>query len=53
MLSVSVTLVLFPFALVGWVWPTLWEFGILFAVAFFATAGHYTMTRAFAAAPSP
>ncbi len=51
MLSVSVTLVLFPFALVGWVWPTLWEFGILFAVAFFATAGHYTMTRAFAAAP--
>ncbi|SIS99713.1 Threonine/homoserine efflux transporter RhtA [Roseivivax lentus] len=51
MLSATVTLALLPFALLNWVWPSWGEIGILFAVAFFATAGHYTMTRAFAAAP--
>ena len=51
MLSVFVTLTLFPFALAVWVTPTWTEIGILFAVAFFATLGHYTMTLAFAAAP--
>ncbi|WP_372886967.1 EamA family transporter, partial [Shimia sp.] len=34
-----------------WVTPTAWDLAILFAVACFATAGHYTMTLAFAAAP--
>ncbi|WP_027259478.1 DMT family transporter [Leisingera aquimarina] len=51
MLSVFVTLGLAPFALAAWVTPTLAELAILFGVACFATAGHYTMTLAFAAAP--
>lgn len=51
MLSVTVTIGLAPLAAAVWVTPTLWELGILFAVACFATAGHYTMTLAFAAAP--
>ncbi|UTS81102.1 Riboflavin transporter [Phaeobacter piscinae] len=51
MLSIWVTVFLAPFAAVVWVTPTLWELAILFAVACFATAGHYTMTLAFASAP--
>ena len=51
MLSITVTIGLFPFAVAVWEWPTLGELAILFGVAAFATGGHYTMTRAFAAAP--
>lgn len=51
MLSIWVTVVLAPFAAMVWVTPTLYEIGMLFAVACFATIGHYTMTLAFAAAP--
>lgn len=51
MLSVTVTIGLAPFALAVWVTPTLPDLGWLFLVACFATAGHYTMTLAFAAAP--
>ncbi|APX13680.1 DMT family transporter [Tateyamaria omphalii] len=51
MLSIVVTICLAPFALANWVWPTGAELGLLFLVACFATAGHYTMTMAFAAAP--
>ena len=51
MLSIFVTIALAPFALVDWVAPNLDELAILFGVAVFATAGHYTMTLAFAAAP--
>ncbi len=51
MLSITVTIGLAPFALVNWVTPTLPELGWLFGVAAFATAGHYTMTLAFTAAP--
>ncbi|MBM1634056.1 DMT family transporter [Sulfitobacter mediterraneus] len=51
MLSIFVTLALAPFALPVWVMPTLREVLILTAVAVFATAGHYSMTLAFAAAP--
>ncbi len=51
MLSIWVTAALAPFAYAVWVTPTLAELGILFGVACFATAGHYTMTLAFAAAP--
>jgi drug/metabolite transporter (DMT)-like permease len=50
-LSVWVTLMLAPFAAAVWITPTLTELGILFGVACFDTAGHYTMTLAFAAAP--
>lgn len=50
MLSLWVTLFLAPFAIAVWVQPSLWEIGILFLVACFATAGHYTMSMAFAAA---
>ena len=51
MLSIFVTITLAPFALAHWVAPTPGDLLILFAVACFATAGHYTMTLAFAAAP--
>ncbi|MFL4472021.1 DMT family transporter [Tateyamaria armeniaca] len=51
MLSIFVTIGLAPFALADWVTPTWGDLGLLFAVACFATAGHYTMTMAFAAAP--
>ncbi|WP_208353892.1 DMT family transporter [Pseudaestuariivita rosea] len=51
MLSVTVTIGLAPFAAVVWVTPTWEQLGWLFLVACFATAGHYTMTLAFVAAP--
>ncbi|ABG31623.1 EamA/RhaT family transporter [Roseobacter denitrificans] len=51
MLSIFVTIVLAPFALINWVTPTLWELFLLFCIACCAVAGHYTMTLAFAAAP--
>ncbi len=51
MLSITVTIFLAPFAYAVWV-PVSWEnIAWLFLVACFATAGHYTMTLAFAAAP--
>jgi drug/metabolite transporter (DMT)-like permease len=50
-LSVTVTLALLPFALAVWV-PVGWtELGWFFLTACFATGAHYTMTRAFTAAP--
>ena len=51
MLSITVTIGLAPFALAVWVTPTWEQLGWLFLVACFATAGHYSMTLAFAAAP--
>lgn len=51
MLSVTVTIGLAPFAIAVWVTPTITQLGWLFLVACFATAGHYTMTLAFASAP--
>lgn len=51
MLSVAVTIGLAPFAAAVWITPTLEQCGWLFLVACFATAGHYTMTLAFRAAP--
>ncbi len=51
MLSITVTIGLFPLALVVWQWPTWGETGWMFVVASLATAGHYSMTRAFAVAP--
>ena len=51
MLSITVAIGLAPLAAVVWVTPTLEQLGWMFLVAVFATAGHYTMTLAFAAAP--
>ena len=51
MLSVTVTIGLAPFALAVWVPPTLEQTAWMFLLALFATAGHYTMTLAFRAAP--
>ncbi|SLN47207.1 Riboflavin transporter [Roseisalinus antarcticus] len=51
MLSITVTIGLAPFAAAVWVTPSLTDLAWLFGVATFATAGHYTMTLAFAAAP--
>ncbi|MBB3993493.1 drug/metabolite transporter (DMT)-like permease [Sulfitobacter undariae] len=51
LLSVFVTIGLAPFAYAEWITPNTRELAILAGVAVFATAGHYTMTLAFAAAP--
>mgnify|MGYP001828726152 FL=1 len=51
MLSIFCTIGLAPFAFAVWQEPTLAEVGWMALVALFATAGHYTMTLAFAAAP--
>lgn len=51
MLSITVTICLFPFAASVWQTPTLLQVFWMFVVAAFATAGHYTMTLAFAEAP--
>lgn len=51
MLSITVTIGLAPLAAMNWVTPTWSELAILAGVACFATAGHYTMTLAFRAAP--
>lgn len=51
MLSLMVPLALAPMALAVWQPPTWIDLTALFGVAACATAGHYCMTRAFAAAP--
>ncbi len=51
MLSIFCTLALMPGAIYYWREPTLPEIGWLALVAVFATAGHYAITRAIAAAP--
>ncbi|SMX23522.1 DMT family transporter [Boseongicola aestuarii] len=51
MLSIFCTIGLAPFAFAVWQTPTMAEVGWMALVALFATAGHYTMTLAFAAAP--
>ena len=51
MLSITVAIGLAPLALMNWVTPTWHELALLFGVAALATAGHYTMTLALAAAP--
>ena len=51
MLSILVTIGLFPLAYIVWVPPKVDELIILFGVAVLATLGHYTMTKAFMAAP--
>jgi drug/metabolite transporter (DMT)-like permease len=51
MLSIGCTIVLLPAALWQWQTPTTTELFWLFLTAVFATAGHYTLTRAFACAP--
>ena len=51
MMSLTVSIGLAPLAWAVWLPPTWSQIGWLGLVAVFATAGHYTMTRAFAAAP--
>jgi len=51
MLSLTVTIILAPFAIAVWRAPSGEELMWLAATAVFATAGHYTLTRAIAAAP--
>ncbi|MEM7240484.1 MAG: DMT family transporter, partial [Pseudomonadota bacterium] len=51
MLSVGCTIFLFPIALSDWRDPTWVELFWLTLTAIFATAGHWTMTRAFSCAP--
>lgn len=51
MLSIGCTITLAPMALATWVTPSWSEVGWLALTAVFATTGHYTMTRAFQAAP--
>ncbi len=51
MMTLTVTVGLAPIALAVWVTPTLAQLAWLALVAAVGTLGHYTMTRAFAAAP--
>ena len=51
MLSIATPIFMAPFAIAVWVTPTLTQLIGLFAIAGFATLGHYTMTRAFRTAP--
>jgi len=51
MLSITVTIGLAPLAAMVWITPTWAQVGWMFVLAIFATAGHYTMTLAFQAAP--
>ncbi|WP_068304860.1 DMT family transporter [Pararhodobacter sp. CCB-MM2] len=51
MMSMAVTIGLFPFALAVWEPVTWQQLGMFLIIASFATAGHYMMTLAFAAAP--
>lgn len=51
LLSICVTIGLAPLAWWVWIPPTFYEVMMLLLVAGFATAGHYSMTYAFRAAP--
>lgn len=51
MLSIGCTIVLLPGAIAQWRQPTWEEVGWLTLTAAIATTGHYTMTRAYRAAP--
>tara|TARA_B100001123_G_scaffold169470_1_gene194940 strand:+ start:533 stop:985 length:453 start_codon:yes stop_codon:yes gene_type:complete len=51
MLSLICSLTLLPGAILQWRTPTLTEVGWLSLSALLATAGHFTLTKAFAAAP--
>jgi drug/metabolite transporter (DMT)-like permease len=51
LMSLTVTIGLFPVAMLDWVWPTGPQYLWLLLVALFATSGHYCMARAFATAP--
>lgn len=51
MLSITVTIGLAPFAFAVWQTPTTAEVFWMAVIAVLATAGHYTMTLAFASAP--
>ena len=50
-LSIVCTLTLLPPSLTIWVTPSMAQLALLALTAFFATLGHYTMTRAFSLAP--
>ncbi|SMO62448.1 EamA domain-containing membrane protein RarD [Paracoccus laeviglucosivorans] len=51
MMSLTVCIGLAPIAAANWVPPTMLQCAVLACTAFFATAAHYAMTRAFVAAP--
>ncbi len=51
MLSITVTIGLAPFAAAVWVTPSVVQLGWMAVLAVVATAGHFTMTLAFRAAP--
>ncbi|MFC4270081.1 EamA family transporter [Sneathiella chungangensis] len=51
MLSIGCTIALLPGAILQWRTPTTYELSWLAFAAVIATAGHYTLTRAFQAAP--
>ncbi len=51
MLTITSTLALAPFAIANWQTPSLHDSLWLALTAAFATTGHYTLTRAFKAAP--
>ena len=51
MLNFFATITLLPFALMNWTTPSMYDLGLLLAIAILATFGHYFVTTAVALAP--
>jgi len=51
MLNFFATITLLPFALMNWITPSMYDLGLLLAIAILATFGHYFVTTAVALAP--
>lgn len=47
--SITVTLLSLPLALVGWEWPTAWQWGAFVVCGILGSGGHYCLTRSYVA----
>ncbi len=47
--SITVTLLSLPLALVGWQWPSAWQWGIFLVCGILGSGGHYCLTRSYVA----
>lgn len=47
--SITVTLLSLPLALIGWEWPTAWQWGAFVVCGILGSGGHYCLTRSYVA----
>lgn len=47
--SITVTLLSLPLALVGWQWPSAWQWGAFLVCGILGSGGHYCLTRSYVA----